>query len=219
MAGRSRRAAIIGVVVSDTARLMMIASAITSANSKKNEPMMPPMNNSGTKTATRLTDIDTTVNPTSRAPTSAARCGAIPSSTWRAMFSSTTIASSTTKPVATTSAISDRLLRLSPSSHIAASVPASDATIATAGTSVARHERRKAATTSTTSAIEASRLTSTSCNEARIVRVRSEATSSLMSAGSAACNAGICARIASTTWMMFAPGARVMMPTTAGLPL
>ena len=39
-------------------------------------------------------------------------CRGTPSSIWRGMFSSTTIASSTTKPVATVSAISDRLSRL-----------------------------------------------------------------------------------------------------------
>ena len=40
------------------------------------------------------------------------RCGAMPASMWRETFSSTTMASSTTKPVAIVSAISDRLLRL-----------------------------------------------------------------------------------------------------------
>ena len=35
--------------------------------------------------------------------------GCMPSSRWRVMFSTTTMASSTTKPVATVSAISDRL--------------------------------------------------------------------------------------------------------------
>ena len=56
--------------------------------------------------------IDTTVNPTSRAPCNAACTRGTPSSMWRSMFSSTTMASSTTKPVATVSAISDRLSRL-----------------------------------------------------------------------------------------------------------
>ena len=42
------------------------------------------------------------------------------------MFSIITMASSTTKPVAIVSAISDRLSRLKPSWYIAASVPTSD---------------------------------------------------------------------------------------------
>jgi len=49
------------------------------------------------------------VKPISRAPSSDARSAVLPRSMWRMMFSSTTMASSTTKPVATVSAISERL--------------------------------------------------------------------------------------------------------------
>ena len=56
--------------------------------------------------------IDSTVKPTSFAPSSAASRGGTPASMWRDVFSRTTMASSTTKPVAMVSAISDRLLRL-----------------------------------------------------------------------------------------------------------
>ena len=56
--------------------------------------------------------IDTTVKPTSRAPCSAACRRGMPSSMWRETFSSTMMASSTTKPAAMVMAISDRLLRL-----------------------------------------------------------------------------------------------------------
>src|SRR6476661_2128396 len=55
---------------------------------------------------------DKAVNPTSREPASAASTRVRPSSRCRAMFSSTTIASSTTNPVEIVSAISDRLSRL-----------------------------------------------------------------------------------------------------------
>ena len=54
------------------------------------------------------------------------------------MFSSTTMASSTTKPVATVSAISERLSRLKPSRYITPKVPISDTGTATLGISVAR---------------------------------------------------------------------------------
>jgi hypothetical protein len=70
------------------------------------------------------------------------------------MFSSMTMASSTTKPVATVSAISDRLSRLKPSRYIAPKVPISDSGTATLGTSAARESRSIRNTTSTTSAIE-----------------------------------------------------------------
>ena len=51
------------------------------------------------------------------------------------MFSSTTMASSTTKPVAIVSAISERLSRLKPSRYIAPNVPISDTGTATVGMS------------------------------------------------------------------------------------
>ena len=63
-------------------------------------------------TAISETVIDTMVKPIWRAPSSAASSGFIPSSMRRAMFSVTTMASSTTKPVEIVSAISDRLSML-----------------------------------------------------------------------------------------------------------
>ncbi len=68
------------------------------------------------KTAISDRLIATTVKPTSRAPWMAVSMvlssGRPRASRRRTMFSSTTMASSTTKPVATVSAISDRLFRL-----------------------------------------------------------------------------------------------------------
>jgi hypothetical protein len=71
--------------------------------------MMPLISRIGMNTATSEIEIDSTVKPTSRAPSSAACMRGMPASMWRAMFSSTTIASSTTKPVAMVNAISERL--------------------------------------------------------------------------------------------------------------
>ena len=79
--------------------------------------------------------IDMTVKPTSRAPSSAACIRGMPASMWREMFSSTTIASSTTKPVAIVSAINDRLSRLKPSRYIAPNVPMIETGTATLGMS------------------------------------------------------------------------------------
>ena len=64
------------------------------------------------KTAISDTLMEKTVKPISSAPFSAAAIGFMPPSRWRVMFSITTIASSTTKPVAMVSAISERLSRL-----------------------------------------------------------------------------------------------------------
>jgi hypothetical protein len=57
---------------------------------------------------------------------------------WRAVFSRTTIASSTTKPVATVIAIRLRLLSEKPSRTMTPKVPSSETIVATAGIAVAR---------------------------------------------------------------------------------
>ena len=56
----------------------------------------------------------------------------------------TTMASSTTRPVATTSASKVRMLIEKPTAQMAASVPMSDTGMEIAGAMVARNERRKA---------------------------------------------------------------------------
>ena len=71
--------------------------------------MMPPISSSGMNTATSEMLIETMVKPISPAPLKAAASGFSPSSMWREMFSSITIASSTTKPTAIVSAINERL--------------------------------------------------------------------------------------------------------------
>ncbi len=53
--------------------------------------------------------MEITVKPISLAPCRAASMGVMPLSRCRVMFSTTTMASSTTKPVATVRAIRDRL--------------------------------------------------------------------------------------------------------------
>ena len=73
---------------------------------------MPPISSRGMNTAVSDSVIERIVNPISRAPSSAASIGRFPFSMCRTMFSSITIASSTTNPTASVSAISDRLSRL-----------------------------------------------------------------------------------------------------------
>ena len=167
---------IIGVVVSEITSEISTAADSVTANSRNSRPTCPPMNSSGMNTATSDRLIDSTVKPTSRAPRSAASTRFMPASMWRLVFSSTTMASSTTKPVATVSAIRLRLLRLKPSRYITPKVPSSDTTVATAGTMVARALRRNRPTTSTTSTTEIISVTSISRSEARMELVRSDAT-------------------------------------------
>ena len=70
------------------------------------------MNSTGMNTAASESVIDTMVNPISFAPSSVACIRGLPISMCRVMFSSITIASSTTKPTHRVSAISERLSRL-----------------------------------------------------------------------------------------------------------
>ena len=67
------------------------------------------------------------------------------------MFSSITIASSTTRPIASTIASSVSVLIEKPNAYISANAPIRQTGIVTSGISVARSERRKKKITSTTS--------------------------------------------------------------------
>jgi len=210
---------IIGVVASETSSEISTAADRVTANSRNSRPTMPPMNRMGMKAAISEMVIETTVVATSRTPSSAAWTGESPFSIWRVMFSRTTTASSTTKPVATVSAISDRLLRLKPHRYITASVPISETGTVIAGMKAARRSRRNSMTTMTTRQTEMNRVLPTSRSEARIVVLRSCATSSLISGGIAACSSGMAARMRSTVAMMLAPGCRLIISNTEGLPL
>ena len=73
---------------------------------------MPPMKSTGMNTAASEIVIERMVKPISFEPLKAASSGFSPCSMWRTMFSSMTMASSTTKPTESVSAKSDRLSRL-----------------------------------------------------------------------------------------------------------
>ncbi len=205
-----------GVSVSDTTAEIRIATASVTANSRNSLPTTSPMKSSGISTATSEKVSEMMVKAISREPLSAASSGGWPSSMWRAMFSITTIASSTTKPAATTSAISVRLLTENPARYMKPNVPTSDTGTATLGMIVAGRLRRKRKITSTTSATANSSSTCTSCTEARIVTVRSVSTATSTAAGSAAWSCGSCPLMRSTTSITFAPGWRWMLRTIAG---
>ena len=91
----------------------------------------------GMNTAASDVVIVRIVKPISFEPFSAASSGASPLSMWRTMFSSITIASSTTKPIERISAIIDRLFRLKSSTCMTAKVPRIENGSASAGISVA----------------------------------------------------------------------------------
>ena len=101
-----------GVRVTDTSIETMIVLVTVTANSWNMRPTMPLINRSGINTATSEIEMETMVNPISPAPSSAACIGVFPTSRCRTMFSTITMASSTTKPTAIDSPISERLSRL-----------------------------------------------------------------------------------------------------------
>ena len=99
-------------MVSDIASDRMIATESVMANSRNKRPTMPAISRIGMNTAISEMLMEITVKPISSAPFSAACMGGIPCSMWRVMFSITTMASSTTNPVAMVNAISERLSTL-----------------------------------------------------------------------------------------------------------
>src|SRR4029079_7054829 len=127
----------------------------------------------GMNTAASDRVMDTMVNPISRDPTSEAVSGSSPISTWREMFSSMTIASSTTKPTERMSAIIDRLSRLYPSMYMTANVPMIENGNARLGMTVAHTFRRNTKMTMITRASVSSMVNWTSRYDSRIVSERS----------------------------------------------
>ncbi len=107
--GRKKRLHSIGVSVSDTNPDTKIADMMVTANSCSNLPSTPPMNSTGMNTAASDSVIDKIVNPISFDPFSAASSTPSPFSRCRTMFSSITMASSTTKPTDSVSAIIEKL--------------------------------------------------------------------------------------------------------------
>src|ERR1035438_8224409 len=109
------------------------------------------------------------------------------------MFSSTTMASSTTNPVATVSAIKEKMLRLYPSRYITAKVAISDTDTATTGTRVAWTLRRNANTTRMTRITAMTSVISTSHSDTRIVVERSTASVTSIAGETEARNCGMSA--------------------------
>src|SRR5262245_26809284 len=106
------------------------------------------------------------------------------------MFSMTTMASSTTKPVDIANAIRDKLSTLYPSKYITPKVPNSDSGKEMIGMIVDQTFRRNTKTTRTTSATEIRIVYSMSAMDARIVVVRSTMTDSLIDGGIEARSSG-----------------------------
>ena len=105
--------------------------------------MRPVAKASGANTEASVSVIATIAKPISRAPSIAACIRDLPASMCRWMFSSMTMASSTTRPMASTIASSDSVLTVKPNRYMSPNAPTSDTGIVTIGMIVARRLRRK----------------------------------------------------------------------------
>src|SRR5256885_6560344 len=109
------------------------------------------MNAVGMKTAQSTSAVATIGPVTSLMARSDAAKGDKPKAMFRSTFSTTTIASSTTIPIASTSPNKDRLLIENPSPSITANVPIKETGTAANGMIEARQVCKKSTTTITTS--------------------------------------------------------------------
>ncbi|MNZ72093.1 hypothetical protein D3C78_904630 [compost metagenome] len=102
-----------------------------------------------------------------------ASIGVSPRPIFRSTFSTTTMASSTTMPMASTRPNSDRALSEKPNRCITAKVPISDTGTAASGMIEARQVCRNSTTTSTTSTSASNRVCTTASMEPRTKMVGS----------------------------------------------
>ena len=119
------------------------------------------MNAVGTNTAHSTSAIVMIGADTSSIALRVASIGDCPISMCRSTFSTTTIASSTTMPIARTRPKSDSVLSEKPAASITANVPTSDTGTATSGMIDARQVCRNTITTMTTSRIASKSVTMT----------------------------------------------------------
>src|ERR1700757_4399639 len=108
---------------------------------------MPLMNAVGMNTALNTIAMATTAPPTVSMALRVASLGSIPCSMLCSTASTTTMASSTTIPIASTKPNNDRLLSENPNAAITAKVPTNDTGTATIGMRVARQVCRNTSTT------------------------------------------------------------------------
>ena len=141
-----------GLSVKETSSEMTVAVAIVTANWRKNWPLIPGTSAAGMNTAVSTRAMAINAPPTSSIVRRVASRGERPSRRLRSTFSTTTIASSTTMPIASTRPNSESVLREKPSADSTAKVPISDTGMARIGMIEARQVCRNRMTTRTTSA-------------------------------------------------------------------
>ena len=157
-----------GVNVNATNADRAIEIAIVNANCLYKTPVIPPKNATGTKTADNTNAIAITGPCTSSIARSVASTGVKPLSIWCSTFSITTIASSTTSPIASTIAKSVNVFIEKSIKMNAAKVPIRDTGTAKSGINVARQLCKKTKITTTTKINASTKVCATSSIDSRI---------------------------------------------------
>ena len=181
---------------------------------------MPPMNPTGTNTAARMSAIAMTGPETSSIAFSVASFGAMPCSMWCITASTTTIASSTTMPMASTRPSSDSTLIEKPSSGKNMNAPTSETGTVSSGISVARQFCRKTNTTMITRTTASNERVEDLVDAFGDRQRRVERDLVLhVAAGSASSGPPSSLLISSATWRALVPGIWKTAMTADGLPL
>src|ERR1017187_4169220 len=147
-------------------------------------PVVPGKNDTGTNTEISTSDVATTAPDTSfMAAEVAARGSVLSVSMWRCAFSMTTMASSTTNPVARVMPKRVSELMENPKILMKAKVPTNETGIVTAGMMVARQSSKKRKITAITIRSEERRVVTTSRTESPTTVVVSKAITYLIPGG------------------------------------
>ena len=160
--GRNNSADSAGLMVNALMELKTVATAIVSANCRYISPVIPGRNDAGMNTASNTRVVAITGPDTSLMALIAASFELKPLSMCVTVASTTTMASSTTTPMARTRPNKVSMLSEKPSKPMTAKVPMSETGIATAGISVARQSWRNTNKTRNTSADAWNSVTNTS---------------------------------------------------------
>ena len=177
------------------------------------------MKPTGTNTALRMRPIATTGPETSSMALRVASFGVIPCSMWCMTASTTTIASSTTMPIASTRPRSESTLIEKPSSGKNMKAPMSETGTVTSGMKVARQFCRKTKTTRRTRNTASKSVWMISVMPSLTGRVVSSEIRYSMSRGKRWLSSSIVFLIWSATCKAFVPGIWKTAMTAAGKPL
>ena len=167
---------------------------------------MPPMNATGTKTAMRMRAMAITGPVTSRMAWAVASFGVMPCSMWCITASTTTMASSTTIPIASTRPSSESTLMEKPSRGNTMNVATSETGTVSRGISVARQFWRNTKTTRMTSTTASNRVVMISWMPTLMDRVVSMVSWYATSLGKAVAISVMAFSTASLTRSAFEPG-------------